>query len=137
MAHLVIGSQWVIKMPIYYSPETKGFYDTDSVVYRTLPESLIEVSVNERNNLVRELNSNNKVIVIVNDQIILQDKPTSLLWDNLRVYRNILLKESDYTQLPDFPPAKKTEWATYRQALRDIPQTYTTPEEVIWPTKPA
>ena len=87
--------------------------------------------------MVRELNSNNKIISIVNGEIVLEDKPTSLLWDNLRVYRNILLKESDYTQLPDFPEAKKVEWATYRQALRDIPQTYATPEEVIWPTKPA
>lgn len=123
-------------MPVYYSPETKGFYDTDAVTYRTLPNSLIQITIEERNNLVRELNSNNKIISIVNGEIVLEDIPTSLLWDNLRAYRNILLKESDYTQLPDFPEAKKAEWATYRQALRDIPQTYATPEEVIWPTKP-
>ncbi|OCH46128.1 hypothetical protein A6D96_22955, partial [Vibrio cyclitrophicus] len=25
----------------------------------------------------------------------------------------------------------------YRQALRDIPQTYTNPEDVVWPQKPS
>lgn len=25
----------------------------------------------------------------------------------------------------------------YRQALRDIPQTYSNPEEVVWPQKPS
>ena len=37
--------------------------------------------------------------------------------------RNQLLSESDWTQLPDSPltTEKKTEWATYRQQLRDMP----------------
>ena len=37
--------------------------------------------------------------------------------------RNKLLSESDWTQLPDSPLSteKKAEWATYRQALRDMP----------------
>lgn len=37
--------------------------------------------------------------------------------------RNRLLKDSDWTQLPDSPLSteKKTEWATYRQVLRDMP----------------
>ena len=40
-----------------------------------------------------------------------------------RSERNLLLKMSDWTQLPDSPlsDAKKAEWATYRQALRDMP----------------
>ena len=39
--------------------------------------------------------------------------------------RNGKLKDSDWTQLPDSPlsDSKKAEWATYRQALRDIPNT--------------
>jgi hypothetical protein len=31
---------------------------------------------------------------------------------------------------------KKEEWTTYRQALRDIPQDYDSPDEVVYPTKP-
>ncbi|CAK1817950.1 Phage tail protein [Vibrio crassostreae] len=30
-----------------------------------------------------------------------------------------------------------TPFRQYRQALRDIPQTYTNPEDVVWPQKPS
>jgi len=41
-------------------------------------------------------------------------------------YRNVLLYGCDWTQLPDSPlsDSKKKEWATYRQELRDITETY-------------
>jgi hypothetical protein len=46
--------------------------------------------------------------------------------DILRSIRNSLLSNSDWTQLPDSPltEAKRAEWATYRQTLRDITETY-------------
>jgi len=61
--------------------------------------------------------------------------------DKMRRVRNDLLQESDITQLADAPltDAEKAEWATYRQALRDMPVTNasaTTYEEIIWPEKP-
>ena len=31
---------------------------------------------------------------------------------------------------------QKQEWTTYRQALRDIPQDYDSPDEVVYPDKP-
>tara|TARA_R110000868_G_C10898096_1_gene764122 strand:+ start:793 stop:1161 length:369 start_codon:yes stop_codon:yes gene_type:complete len=59
----------------------------------------------------------------------------------LRNQRNGLLTESDWTQFNDSPltDAKKAEWATYRQALRDLPatNTATTKATVTWPSKPA
>ena len=44
----------------------------------------------------------------------------------IRSIRNTLLIQCDWTQLPDSPltETKRAEWATYRQALRDILQTY-------------
>lgn len=30
-----------------------------------------------------------------------------------------------------------TPFRQYRQALRDIPQTFTNPDEVVWPQKPS
>lgn len=42
--------------------------------------------------------------------------------NNIRFSRNELLKQSDWTQLAD-TPVDKAIWATYRQALRDLPQT--------------
>jgi hypothetical protein len=41
----------------------------------------------------------------------------------LRYTRNALLIACDWTQIPDCTIPKKTEWATYRQALRDFPAT--------------
>jgi hypothetical protein len=45
-----------------------------------------------------------------------------------------LLLESDWSVLPDVPLANKTEWETYRSALRQIAITPTL--DPIWPTKP-
>jgi len=42
---------------------------------------------------------------------------------NLRGQRDRLLSACDWTQLPDCSIPKKTEWATYRQALRDLPES--------------
>tara|TARA_B110000977_G_C10954671_1_gene446077 strand:+ start:303 stop:749 length:447 start_codon:yes stop_codon:yes gene_type:complete len=61
--------------------------------------------------------------------------------DNIREIRGVLLTNSDWTQFPDSPltTAKKAEWVTYRQALRDIPEDYssaTSLDDVVWPTKP-
>ena len=47
------------------------------------------------------------------------------LWLDIIEKRNRLLAGSDWTQLPDnaLTDSKKAEWATYRQALRDLPNT--------------
>ena len=44
----------------------------------------------------------------------------------LRTIRGGILMGSDWTQFPDSPltTEQKAEWTTYRQALRDIPETY-------------
>ena len=67
----------------------------------------------------------------------------------LRIHRNWLLKESDWTQFNDSPlsDSKKVEWATYRQSLRDITKTAKPkcvvdspsldPSSVTFPTKPS
>ena len=58
--------------------------------------------------------------------------------DQLRQYRDRKLSESDWTQFQDSPitGSKLTEWQTYRQDLRDITDTYSNIQEVVWPTKP-
>jgi hypothetical protein len=56
-------------------------------------------------------------------------------WEEIRMQRNNLLRQSDWTQLPDAPADNKL-WKVYRQALRDIPQTYSDPATVVWPAHP-
>tara|TARA_R100000329_G_scaffold110159_1_gene90508 strand:+ start:108 stop:488 length:381 start_codon:yes stop_codon:yes gene_type:complete len=62
---------------------------------------------------------------------------------NLLVFRedrNAKLAKCDWTQVPDSPlsDSKKTEWQTYRQALRDMPsQEGFDPLNPVYPTKPS
>jgi hypothetical protein len=58
------------------------------------------------------------------------------LAESIRAERNAKLVESDWTQASDIPQATKDKWATYRQALRDIPQQEGFPWEVQWPNQP-
>lgn len=52
--------------------------------------------------------------------------------------RMVLLKDSDWSQLPDSPVSEedKVVWRTYRQALRDIPAQRGFPFDIEWPTHP-
>ena len=66
----------------------------------------------------------------------------------IRVKRDELLLESDWTQFNDSPlsDAKKEEWKVYRQALRDMTIKYADPPlnekgymdnaKIDWPEKP-
>lgn len=56
--------------------------------------------------------------------------------EDVRYKRDYLLKESDWTQLPDVPVKTKEKWADYRQALRDVPEQPGFPHEIEWPEKP-
>jgi len=62
----------------------------------------------------------------------------SVKWKEITQKRNQLLAETDWTQGQDSPLSteKLSELSLYRQALRDIPQTYTDPSDVVWPIKP-
>tara|TARA_R110000787_G_scaffold17112_1_gene53977 strand:- start:4 stop:288 length:285 start_codon:yes stop_codon:yes gene_type:complete len=54
----------------------------------------------------------------------------------VRKERDGLLDASDWTQMPDYSSATKESWATYRQALRDIPDQTGFPNTIDWPTSP-
>jgi hypothetical protein len=54
---------------------------------------------------------------------------------NLREERNKKLEETDYWALSD-TATMTTEQQNYRQALRDITNTYQSLDTVVWPEKP-
>ena len=56
----------------------------------------------------------------------------------VRGTRDGMLRGSDWTQIGDAALGDHTaeEWATHRQALRDLPQTYDRVSEVVWPNDP-
>ena len=57
----------------------------------------------------------------------------------LRQKRNELLAETDWVTWKAYSQgeAVPTEWATYQQALRDLPANTTDPANPTWPTKPS
>ena len=75
-------------------------YVEDDYVYNVRIVDLTEQEITDRANTVNEQVATTK-----------------------RSERNKLLLETDWTQITDspLPSEKKTEWANYRQALRDLP----------------
>ena len=72
----------------------------------------------------------------------LKPAPTIDVARHVRIERTKLLKLSDWTQTADSPlsDTKKAEWATYRQALRDMPansDNWATINDIVWPSKPS
>ena len=67
-----------------------------------------------------------------------QAEAADLDMNMVRSQRNGMLAAADWTQLGDAALGDHTavEWAAYRQALRDLPQTYSRVSEVVWPNDP-
>jgi|11_taG_2_1085331.scaffolds.fasta_scaffold00808_8 ABC-type phosphonate transport system ATPase subunit len=66
----------------------------------------------------------------------IEEIKSALPISKLRNSRNRRLQETDWTQLGDIPADTKSAWQAYRQALRDITNTYSSLDDVVWPTKP-
>ena len=58
--------------------------------------------------------------------------------ESARNQRDRLLTETDWVTIraTDTGDPVPTEWQTYRQALRDIPEQTGFPEEIEWPQEP-
>ena len=56
-------------------------------------------------------------------------------WEQIKLWRNAQLAASDWTQVAD-APVDKAAWATYRQALRDLPAQGGLPDEAEFPVAP-
>tara|TARA_R100001015_G_C4633878_1_gene199417 strand:- start:259 stop:648 length:390 start_codon:yes stop_codon:yes gene_type:complete len=84
----------------------------------------------------------NKTHKIENNNLVEKITEFKITLDDIRLQRNALLKGSDWTQVADSPlsNSKKTEWATYRTQLRNLPSSYDNDDDitdVTWPTKPS
>lgn len=68
-----------------------------------------------------------------NGVFVIEPQPAPT-WASVRGERDALLAATDWwagTDVTMTDPQK-----AYRQALRDVPQTFSNPEDVVWPTKP-
>lgn len=59
-------------------------------------------------------------------------------WDIVRRKRDYLLKITDWTLIPG-STVDQQAWVTYRQILRDLPQTYGEDnlKSLVWPKQPS
>ena len=59
-------------------------------------------------------------------------------WDLIRRLRDELLGQTDWVVARAFEKGVpiSDDWVSYRQSLRDLPQSFDTPEEVILPERP-
>lgn len=98
---------------------------TDIPTFYLVNGERVDYTEDERNTLLTEWNAD--LTRVENEKIV-----------RLRKERDFMLSQSDWTQGNDSPlsDSDKTAWATYRQELRDITNTYSDLETVVWPTKP-
>lgn len=124
---------------IYYATydsngDYTGFY-TKEIHGDSIPTPNIELSEEQwseaQSNRCRVINGVHTIVPTT------QEEEDSKKWAILRAERDYLLSQCDWTQFPDSPLSseKKAEWASYRQALRDLPSTVDI-NNVVYPNKP-
>jgi len=124
---------------IYYATYNEqgdytGFY-TEEIHGENIPTPNIQLTEDQW------LEANNSRCKVVNGEHtqnpITEDELLDIKYARIRSERDYLLKQSDWTQFNDSPlcAEKKAEWATYRQALRDLPNTVDI-NNIVYPTKP-
>lgn len=84
--------------------------------------------------IIRQYPRANNIVFTTN---INTDVVSANAWKAVREQRKGLLAASDWTQVADSPltTEKKAEWATYRQALRDVTDQ-PDPNAIAWPSPP-
>ena len=77
------------------------------------------------------------IAVGVPDSVV-QEALLQQAWSLVRTKRDRLIAETDYAIMPDYPinDDQRADVTAYRQALRDIPETFESPDKVEWPEKP-
>lgn len=127
-------------MAFFYSAERAGFFD--DTVHDVLPSDAVPITTDRHAQL---LAGQSQGLMIVGDEngapvTIEPPGPTpEQALEAMRAERDRLLDDSDRTQVSDRPMSDedRAAWATYRQQLRDLPETFIDPAAVVWPVAPA
>lgn len=133
IAELIVGNPSV-SFPETMTNETLAEFGVYECVETEKPnidhtKNLIESFVKESDGWVLKWEIVNASDIEISERI-------SDAWENLRAERNYRLSGTDWTQGKDISDDVSTVWASYRQALRDLPQNTQDPFNPIWPAKP-
>lgn len=125
-------------MTVYakYNVDTKevtGWYFAEYV--DTPPQPHIVLTKAQHETFVSALVDSTKIAMVEDGRVVIRTRINQISWDDVRNKRDSLLRSTDYTQIPDYSHENKEAYKKYRQALRDLPQTYEgkNPIEIIWP----
>lgn len=123
---------------LLFSPSTCGFYDRR--VHSSVPADAIEVSEAERTAALDALEPGLAIVAGPDGKPMVAPvapQPEVAL-ALVRARRDQLLRDSDYTQLPDadMDAELRARWAEYRQALRDLPLSIADGAPADWPVPP-
>lgn len=126
-------------MTLYYSALDSGFFD--DTIHQSLPPDARPVSAETHSSLLAQQEQGRRIVADANGDPIAVDPPAPTLDEQmarLRSERDRRLRASDYTQMADYPmdETARLAWASYRQALRDLPETTTDLAAVAWPEPP-
>lgn len=129
---------WNIDIPV---DENNNFISKDDLITHIAKQYPHDIFENDRrrktatkDDSILDIIGNDYEITLITSEpeVFFEDPLTSL-----RNHRNMLLSQSDWTQLPDSnPPQGKDAWAEYRQVLRDLPENATDINSVVWPDTP-
>ena len=94
------------------------------------PDNSFNLQAGDNESIIEGLVSDDTNYRVIDGEIIYQPAPieTSEVLYELRIQRDLMLKSTDWTQIPDAPltDEKKAQYRAYRQALRDLPSKYDT-----------
>lgn len=118
---------------VYSAPEDFIYFDT---VHKKLAD-IVTWFLDERN-LSNRPTDLHYYDTAAHEWRITDENMTILKARDARAKRKKLLAESDWTQVSDAQllDGTKQAWATYRQALRDVPQQAGFPDSITWPSEP-
>jgi hypothetical protein len=128
---------------IGYNPESLEFIEYGQYInedFERLPGcDYIEIFSPLHGHAVKlEKTASGEIIAVRDDEKWEKLYPKELKY--VRQQRNSLLKDSDFSQLPDvnskLSDELKYRWIEYRTKLRDITENIEDPWNVIWPVRP-
>jgi hypothetical protein len=122
-----------VSLPAELSEEALSDWDVYSVTSTQIPNDYTKNIIEGTPVLIDGVYYQNWVITNATESEI--NYRLENQWEEIRLIRNELLKESDWTQLSDVSQTIKDLWTVYRQELRNI-TNQENPFNIEWPVKP-
>src|SRR5690349_18017435 len=117
-------------MAFFYSAEAGGFFHDAIHDQGARPADTVAISDAEHATLFKAQSEGGRIAPGPDGRPIITEQlpmTAEAAMQALRCHRDALLRDSDHTQIPDFPisEGQRSAWAIYRQQLRDLPETTT------------